>query len=489
MEGVEMNVDVLIVGAGISGIGAAAHLAKRCPNKTYCIVEQRQNIGGTWDLFRYPGVRSDSDMHTFGYRFKPWLQEKAIAEGPLINEYLHETVTEYAIAENIRFGYTVITADWSSPNANWTITARREIDGVECQFIANFLYMCSGYYNFSKGYKPTFKGEDNFAGPVIHPQHWPEELDYKNKRIVVIGSGATAVTIVPAIAETAAQVTMLQRSPTYIVSRPSIDRIAQFMGKLIPAKWAYNLTRQRNIWLSRFIYRRSRSNPDSVSDKIIKLARIEMPDLADFETHFTPKYSPWEQRLCLAPDGDIFKTLANGKAKIVTDLIDRFTEKGVLLKSGKELEADIIVTATGLNISLLGQLKMSVNGTVIDLSKHVWYKGVMFNDIPNMVNVFGYVNASWTLKVDIVADYVCRLFATMDKKQVTIAYPHLRDRAMQRTSFVEDFSPGYVMRSLDILPKNGDRHPWRLLQDYATDKKILIQEPVDDGVIVFSRAE
>lgn len=485
----EMNVDVLIVGAGLSGIGAAAHLSMQCPNKTYSIIEQRQNIGGTWDLFRYPGIRSDSDMHTFGYRFKPWLHEKAIADGPLINEYLHDTVNEYGISKNIRFGYRVIVADWSSLEANWTITALREVDGQKLQFKANFLFMCSGYYNYAHGYKPEFKGEDTFQGRVIHPQHWPEDLDYADKRVVVIGSGATAVTIVPVMAETAAHVTMLQRSPTYMVSRPSIDRFAQFVRKLLPTKMAYAMTRWRNIWLQRVIYRRARANPTLLGNKIIAMAHKEMPNLADFDLHFTPKYPLWEQRLCLVPDSDMFKTLANGKAQVVTDHIECFTKKGILLKSGKELEADIIVTATGLNLSLLGQTMFSVNGSAIDLANHVYYKGAMFNDIPNMVSIFGYVNASWTLKTDIVADYVCRLLATMDQKQVMIATPHLDDPDMPRCPFVEGFSSGYIARSLDKLPKNGDRHPWRLLQDYAAEKKILTQEPIEDGVMVFGNAE
>lgn len=485
----EMNVDVLIVGAGASGIGVAAHLTMQCPNKTYCIIEQRQNLGGTWDLFRYPGIRSDSDMHTFGYRFKPWLHEKSIADGPLIKEYLHDTVNEYDIHKNIRFGYQVLTADWSSAEANWTITARREIDGQKLQFKANFLFMCSGYYNYAKGYKPEFKGEETFGGRVIHPQHWPEDLDYANKRVIVIGSGATAVTIVPVMAETATNVTMLQRSPTYMVSRPSIDGFAQFVSRLLPTKMAYAMTRWRNIWLQRFIYRKARANPASTGEKIISLARKEMPDLADFEEHFTPKYAPWEQRLCLVPDSDMFKALSSGKAEVVTDHIECFTEKGILLKSGKELEADIIVTATGLNLSLLGELNLSVNGAAINLANHVWYKGIMFNDIPNMFNIFGYVNASWTLKTDIVADYVCRLFVAMDEKKKTIANPHLDDPNIPRLPFVEDFSSGYITRSLDKLPKNGDRHPWRLLQDYAADKKILTQEPVEDGVMVFGNAE
>ena len=482
------DVDVLIVGAGLSGIGAAAHLTMQCPGKTYAIVEQRADMGGTWDLFRYPGIRSDSDMHTLGYRFKPWLHEKTIADGPAIWDYIHETANEYGITKNIRFGHRVLGADWSSADASWTVRARREEDGVDVQFRANFLFMCAGYYNYDEGYKPEFPGEESFKGQVIHPQHWPDDLDYTGKQVVVIGSGATAVTIVPVIAQKAAKVTMLQRSPTYMVSRPAIDPFSKFVRKILPEKAAYAITRWRNINWQRLVYWQARKNPVKIGDKLLDEARKAMPDYANFDQDFKPRYGPWEQRLCLVPDADMFNAINAGAARIVTDHIDRFTENGILLKSGQELPADIIVSATGLNLVLLGQTDLTVDGAAVDLANHVNYKGVMFNDIPNMASVFGYVNASWTLKTDIVADYVCRLIQEMDKKGAKIANPHLNEPAMPRLPFVEDFSSGYFARSFDKLPKNGDRHPWRVLQNYAAEKKILTRDPVDDGIMVFGKA-
>ena len=482
------DLDMVIVGAGLSGIAAAAHLKMNCPNKSYTILEQRADMGGTWDLFRYPGIRSDSDMHTLGYRFKPWLHEKTIADGPAIHEYVHETADEYGITSNINFRHRVTGASWSSEEAKWTVTARREEDGEEVQFRANFLFMCAGYYNYDQGYRPDFPSEEAFGGKIIHPQHWPEDLDYSGKKVVVIGSGATAVTIVPVMAETAEKVTMLQRSPTWMVSAPAIDPFSKFLRKFLPEKLAYSITRFRNINMQRLVYWRARSAPDKVGDKLLTAARDLLPDYENFETDFKPKYGPWEQRLCLVPDEDMFSAIKSGKAEITTDHIDKFTKNGILLKSGKELEADIIVTATGLNLVLLGQTELSVDGVKVDLGQKVNYKGVMFNDIPNMASVFGYVNASWTLKTDIVCDYVCRLLKTMDAKGATIANPKLTDPDMPRLPFVDDFSSGYFARSFDKLPKNGDKHPWRVLQNYAAEKKILTKEPVDDGIMVFSKA-
>lgn len=478
--------DVLIVGAGLSGVGAAAHLTMQCPNKKFAIIEQRTDMGGTWDLFRYPGIRSDSDMHTLGYRFKPWLHEKTIADGPAILDYVHETADEYGITPKIRFGHRVLSADWSSADAKWTVTAKRLEDGKKVKFTANFLLMCSGYYNYDRGYKPDFKDEKKYKGLMIHPQFWPEDFDHAGKKIVVIGSGATAVTIVPVMARTAAKVTMLQRSPTYMVSRPAIDPFSKFVRRFLPEKLAYALTRFRNINMQRFVYWRARKAPAKVGEHLIEMARKEMPSVSEFDTHFVPRYGPWEQRLCLVPDSDMFEAIESGHAEVVTDHIDRFTEKGILLKSGKELEADAIVTATGLELVTMGQTNMSVDGKPVNLSDHVYYKGVMFNDIPNMASVFGYVNASWTLKTDIVADYVCRLLHVMDDKNAKIANPHLDDSDMPRLPMVEDFSSGYFARAFDKLPKNGDRHPWRVLQNYAAEKKILTEDRVDDGVMIFS---
>ena len=482
------DVDLLIVGAGLSGIAAAAHLTMQCPGKTYRILEQRDDMGGTWDLFRYPGIRSDSDMHTLGYRFKPWLNEKTIADGPAIHEYVHETADEYDITPNINFRHRVLRASWSSETAQWTVTARREEDGSEVEYRANFLFMCAGYYNYDEGYRPDFPGQENFKGTVIHPQHWPENFDYSGKKVTVIGSGATAVTIVPVMAEAAEKVTMLQRSPTFMVSAPAIDPFSKTLRKILPEKMAYAITRWRNINYQRMVYWRARKAPDKVGKKILDMARKSMPDYENFDTDFVPKYGPWEQRLCLVPDENMFKAVNSGKAEIVTDHVDHWTETGIKLKSGKEIEADVIVTATGLNLVLLGQTDLTVDGEAVNLADKVNYKGVMFNDIPNMASVFGYVNASWTLKTDIVCDYVCKLLNVMDAKGVQIANPHLDDPDMPRLPFVDDFSSGYFARSFDKLPKNGDRHPWRVLQNYAAEKKILTKEPVDDGVMVFSKA-
>ncbi len=482
----ETDVDVLIVGAGLSGIGAAAHLVMQCPNKSYAIVEQRADMGGTWDLFRYPGIRSDSDMHTLGYRFKPWLHEKTIADGPAIHEYVRQTANEYGINPHIHFGHRAMSADWSSSEARWHVTAKAVDGGAERHFAARFLFMCSGYYDYDAGYTPDFAGSGDFGGQIVHPQHWPEGLDYHGKNVTVIGSGATAVTIVPVIAQAGAQVTMLQRSPTYMVSRPAIDPFSKFIRKIMPEKLAYAITRWRNINMQRFTYWYARKSPEKMGAKLIDMARKELPASVDVDTHFVPRYNPWEQRLCLIPDSDMFKAISQGKAEIVTDHIDHFTKTGIALTSGKHIDADIIITATGLNLVTMGKTVISVDKAVVNFGEHFNYKGVMYNDIPNLASVFGYINASWTLKTDIVADYVCRLLKEMDRKGAVVANPKLTDPDMPRLPFVKDFSSGYFARSLDKLPKNGDRHPWRVLQDYAAEKKILTQEPVDDGVMVFS---
>jgi monooxygenase len=478
--------DVLIVGAGLSGIGAAAHLAMDCPYKSYTILEQRADMGGTWDLFRYPGIRSDSDMHTLGYRFKPWLHEKTIADGPAIWDYVHETADEYAIKPNIRFRHRVLSADWSSETARWTVTARHEDSGETLRYTANFLYMAAGYYDYDQGYRPDFPGEADFKGTIIHPQHWPEDMDYSGKKVVVIGSGATAVTIVPVMARTAAKVSMLQRTPTWMVSRPAIDGFSKLLRKFLPEMMAYNITRFRNINWQRFVYRQARKDPAKMGERLLDMAKKELPADIDIGKHFTPPYGPWEQRLCLIPDSDMYQAISNGSAEVVTDHIDHFTASGIKLKSGRELEADIIVTATGLNLVTLGKTKLSVDGKATSAAEHFNYKGVMFSDIPNLVSVFGYVNASWTLKSDIVAQYVCRLLKAMDAKGAKIANPKLGPTNMPRLPFVEDFTSGYFARSFDSLPANGDRHPWRVLQDYHAEKKILTKDPVDDGTLVFS---
>jgi monooxygenase len=476
--------DVLIVGAGLSGIGAAAHLTMQCPGKSYAIIEQRADMGGTWDLFRYPGIRSDSDMHTLGYRFKPWLHEKTIADGPAIWDYVQETADEYGIRPHIRFKTRVLSADWSSETARWTVTARHEESGIEVKYTANFLFMCAGYYNYDEGYRPEFPGEESFTGQIIHPQHWPDDLDYNGKKVVVIGSGATAVTIVPVMAQTATHVTMLQRTPTWMVSRPAKDAFANNLRKILPVKLAYRITRFKNIWWQRIVYNEARKKPAKMAEKLLNETRKSLP-ASVVDAHFTPSYGPWEQRLCLVPDSDMFNAVNSGRAEVVTDHIDQFTPTGIKLKSGRMLDADIIVTATGLNLVTLGQTALSIDGNPTQLSKHFNYKGVMFSDIPNLASVFGYINASWTLKTDIVADYVCRLLNVMDQKGVKIANPQLGDTDMPRLPFVSDFSSGYFARSFDNLPVNGDRHPWRVLQDYHAEKKILTKDAIDDGTLVF----
>lgn len=479
--------DILIIGAGLSGIGAAAHLRMTHPGKSFTILEQREDIGGTWDLFRYPGIRSDSDMHTLGYRFKPWLHEKTIADGPNIYEYINETADEYDARAHIRFGTRVLNADWSSEDARWTVTAMRTEDGREVQYRANFLIMCSGYYDYEEGYRPDFPGEENYKGRFIHPQKWPEDLDYSGKKIVVIGSGATAVTIVPVMAEKAEKVTMLQRSPTWIYSTPAIDPVSKFLRKIISKKAAYAITRFKNITWQRLGYWRARTAPDKMAKRLLKETKKAMPDYENLERDFKPRYNPWDQRVCLAPDGDIFESIKNGGAEVVTDHIDKFTESGIKLKSGEELEADIVVTATGLNLVLFGHAQLRVDGEPINMAQHYFYKGTMFNDIPNMVTVFGYINASWTLKTDIACEYICRLLAEMDAQGADIATPHLADKNMPQLPMVDDFSSGYFARSLDKLPKNGDQHPWRIVQNYKAEKKILTKEPVNDGVMQFTK--
>ncbi len=478
--------DVLIVGAGLSGIGAAAHLKMQSPNKSFALIEQRADMGGTWDLFRYPGIRSDSDMHTLGYRFKPWTEAKAIADGASIHRYVHETAEEYDLREHIYFGHRVISAHWSTNKACWKIITARTSDNSEVVFTANFLFMCSGYYDYEQGYRPQFPDEEKFKGQIIHPQHWPNDLDYSGKKVVVIGSGATAVTIVPVMAQTAAKVTMLQRTPTYMVSQPSEDWFANGLRKILPVKMAYAITRWRNIGWQRFVYRISRKYPEMMKAKLLKAARKSLPDYPNFKRDFVPPYNPWEQRLCLVPDNDMYDAIAAGKAEIITDHIAHFDADGIALASGQHVKADIIITATGLNLVTLGKTALHVDGRAVQLADHVNYKGVMFNDIPNMVSVFGYVNASWTLKTDIVADYVCRLLKIMDIKGAKIANPHLENADMPRFPFVSDFSSGYFARAFDQLPKNGDQHPWRVLQDYKAEKRILTREPVDDAIMQFS---
>ena len=472
--------DVLILGAGVSGIGAACHLKMKCPQHNFAILEGRDCIGGTWDLFRYPGIRSDSDMYTLGYRFKPWKSAKAIADGPSIRSYIRETATEHGINQHIRFGHKVTSAAWDSETARWTVTTNKST--LTCRF----LYMCSGYYNYGQGHRPTWEGEAEFKGQIIHPQFWPESLDYKGKRVVVIGSGATAVTLVPAMADTAAHVTMLQRSPTWMVSRPGSDAIANALKAILPAQMAYDIVRWKNVTLGQYFYKQTRNNPGKVRELLLKRLAKLLPADYDLETHFTPGYNPWDQRLCLVPDADLFNAITAGKAEIVTDQIAKFEAGGIRLHNGKLLEADIIVTATGLRLEALGGMTVTVDGETRRTADALAYKGMMFSGIPNLAQSFGYINASWTLRSDLIADYVCRLLNHMRKAGVDIATPTpAADVVPERLAM--DLQSGYVQRGADALPRSGNRAPWMVTADYKYDRKELMEGPVTDEM-AFAKA-
>ncbi len=481
--------DVLIIGAGLSGIDAGWHLTKFAPKKSFVILENRERIGGTWDLFRYPGIRSDSDMLTMGYRFRPWTHQSAISPGEAIREYVTETAKDAGVDKHIRFRNKVARASWDSATARWTVEAeKRDASGraETVTYTANFIFSCAGYYRYSEGYTPEFKGRENFKGQIVHPQHWPESLDYAGKRIVVIGSGATAVTLVPNLAKTA-HVTMLQRSPTYYVSRPEKDAMANVLRKFLPASWAYAIPRWRNIILQRFFFNRARQKPEQVKEFLIKGVKDLLPDGYDVATHFTPKYNPWDQRLCLVPDADMFDAIKEGRAEVVTDHIDTFTEKGIKLKSGRELEADIIVTATGLQLEVMGGMEVAVDGRKVDFGETFTYKGLMYSGVPNLASVFGYTNASWTLRADLICEWVTRLLNKMDEKGVQIATPTLADPNMKPEPWL-DFSSGYVVRAVAMLPKQGPKAPWRQNQNYFTDIKEMRKAPIEDEALVFSKA-
>jgi monooxygenase len=478
--------DVLIVGAGISGIGAGYHLQENCPDSSYAIFEARDDIGGTWDLFRYPGIRSDSDMYTLGYSFQPWTHSKAIADGPAILDYLRDTMREYGIDRHIRFRHRVRRASWSTPLARWLVEVERgearEIAYVTC----NFLFMCSGYYDYASGYTPQFPGSERFAGRIVHPQKWTSDIDYANQRVVVIGSGATAVTLVPEMAKSAAHVIMLQRSPTYVISRPAEDFIANGLRRVLPARIAYGITRWKNVLLGMLFFRLSRSRPESIKKLILDGVRKALGPDYDVATHFTPRYNPWDQRLCLVPNGDLFEAINAGRASIVTDQIETFTEHGIRLRSGAHLAADIIVTATGLNLQLLGGMQVNVDGREIDFARTLNYKGMMFSGVPNLASSFGYTNASWTLKCDLTCAYVCRLLRHMQKHGYRQCTPTNDDPSISEVPWI-DFSSGYVQRALPKLPKQGSKVPWKLHQNYALDILMLRFGSIDDGVMEFSR--
>ncbi len=480
------HVDVIVVGAGISGIGAAYHLQAHSPDRSFTILEGRSDLGGTWDLFRYPGVRSDSDMHTLGYSFKPWRGAKSIADGPSILAYLRETVAEFGIERHIRFDHRVTTAEWSSDDARWTVTSHRTDTAGTVTITCSFLFMCSGYYSYRGGYTPEFAGRDRFRGRIVHPQEWPGDLDVEGRRVVVIGSGATAMTLVPAMAAGAGHVTMLQRSPTYVVSRPDRDPIANGLRRVLPDRLAYALTRKKNAVLGEMFYQQTRTKPQKVKQKLLDLVRQELGDEA-VERHFTPRYDPWDQRLCLIPNGDLYDAIRSGRASVVTDHIENFTETGIHLTSGEHLDADIIVTATGLQLVTVGEVDFVVDGDPVDFSRAWTYKGIAYSDVPNLASSFGYINASWTLRSDMICEFVCRLLNHMRDTGTDICVPRLRpsDANMPQRPWIEDFSANYMQRMMPMLPKQGDREPWINTQSYSADRALIARAPIDDDVMHF----
>lgn len=476
--------DVLIIGAGLSGIGAAVHLQKDSPNKTYAILEGREAIGGTWDLFRYPGVRSDSDMYTLGYNFKPWTSSEGIADGKDIRDYINETASEHDINKNIRFGHKVITSSWSSETARWTVEIQLTATGETRFYECNFLLCCTGYYNYDHGFEPKFAGSEDFKGDIIHPQKWDENYDYTGKKVVVIGSGATAVTLVPAMTEKAKHVTMLQRSPSYVLAVPQDDPIVNGLRKFLPESWVYRIIRTRNISFTSLMFKYCQSFPNASRRLILKLIKKEVGEDFDMK-HFSPKYNPWDERLCAVPDGDMFKVLREGKASIVTDHIDRFTENGITLKSGETLDADIIITATGLDVQLFGKMKLIVDGKEFIANEKMVYRGVLLEDLPNAGMVFGYTNASWTLKADLITEWMCRLLNHMDATGKKIVMPRNLDNSVEHQPFI-DMQSGYVQRALSMAPQQGSKLPWKLYQNYALDMATLRFGKVNDNTLAFS---
>jgi len=479
------HVDVLIVGAGISGIGAAYHLKTRLPGKSFAILEGREAIGGTWDLFRYPGIRSDSDLHTFGYEFKPWTDKHAIAPADAILDYLRETVEENDIGRHIRFGHKVLGASWSTDDARWTVRVRRTDGGEPFELTCAVLFSAAGYYDYAAGFTPHFEGSEDFAGTILHPQQWPEDLDYAGKRVVVIGSGATAITLVPAMTDKAAHVTMLQRSPSYVITLPGQDPIANGLRRVFSDERAYALTRRLNIMRQRLVYDLSQRYPRVVRALLRAATKHQLPDGCDVDTHFKPSYDPWDQRLCVVPDGDLFKAIRAGRASVVTDRIERFTERGIQLASGAELEADIIVTATGLNLLALGGMELTVDGTDVQVGETLTYKSMMLSGVPNFAFAVGYTNSSWTLKVDLVCEHLCRMLAHMDSRGYDTMLPVNDDPSIERRPLL-DFQAGYVQRAIDRFPKQGSRGPWTVAMNYAADRKRLRHGPVEDPALRFT---
>jgi monooxygenase len=482
------HLDVLIVGAGLSGVGAACHLEERLPGKTYAILEARADLGGTWDLFRYPGIRSDSDMHTLGYKFRPWTDSKTIADGESILRYVRDTARDHGVDERIRFHHRVVRAEWSTPDSRWTVEAKRSDTGETARLTCDFLWACSGYYRYDEGYTPDFPGVERYRGRIVHPQHWTDDIEYAGKRVIVIGSGATAVTLVPALAERAEKVTMLQRSPTYIASLPANDPLANRLRGRLPDRAVYGLVRWKNVLLQLFSYQLSRHWPALLKALIRTGVRRALPDGYDVDTHFKPNYDPWDQRLCLVPDGDLFEAISDGRAEVVTDRIAGFTETGIALESGAELEADLIVTATGLNLLFLGGMELVLDGAEVDLPTAFIYRGMMLSGVPNLVFTVGYSNASWTLKADLVAEYVCRLLSHMDARGYNRCVPEVGDDPITERPLLA-LNSGYVLRSLHEFPKQGSKTPWRLHQNYPLDLGTLRLSAIDDGTMKFSAGE
>ncbi|MDP9142485.1 MAG: NAD(P)/FAD-dependent oxidoreductase [Pseudomonadota bacterium] len=476
--------DVLIIGAGLSGIGTACQLAEAFPQKRMAILERRESIGGTWDLFRYPGIRSDSDMASFGFKFRPWNDPKVLADGEGIRNYIRETAREYGVEQNIHFGLKTTQANWCSRQRHWTVTALHEASGETRNYTAKYLISCTGYYNHDKGFLPNFPGVDNFKGQCIHPQHWPENLDYSGNKVVVIGSGATAVTLVPAMAGTAAHVTMLQRSPSYVFSLSNRDKLSDALAKFLPTKLVHELARKRNILIQRGLYESCKRWPQLMRKWLLSRVRKQIGPNVDMR-HFTPNYMPWDERLCAVPDGDLFKALRSGQASVVTDQIETFTETGIRLKSGQQLDADIIITATGLNLQMLGGMQLSVDNVARPMNQQMTYKGVLVQNLPNMAWIFGYTNAPWTLKSDLAGAYLCRLMQHMDDQGLDVAVPRDTEDCALDDSIMGALRSGYVQRAKDTQPRQGSKLPWRVLNDFGRDTKMLLEEPIDDGVLCF----
>jgi len=482
-----MNYDVVIVGAGISGIGAAYNLQKSCPNKSFAIFEGRENIGGTWDLFKYPGIRSDSDMHTMGFRFKPWTDPKTIADGPAILKYLNEAADENHLREKIQFNTKVKTAHWDSSSAYWKLGIETGDDGNIKDVNCKILYLCGGYYNYDEGYLPEFEGYDEFEGELIHPQKWPEDLNYEDKKVVVIGSGATAVTIVPAMADKVSKITMLQRSPTYYMSAPDQRPFDGIIKKFTTDRIGYFLIRWKNILLGRFFVSQIKKRPEKYKDLLIQGVKSQLGEGYDIDKHFTPKYQPWDQRLCFVPNGDMFKAIRKGKAEVVTDTINRFTKNGILLDSGDQIEADIIVTATGLNMQLLNGIDITIDNEKLDISERIQYKTMMFSDVPNLIATFGYTTASWTLGADLTSEYACKLINLMDSKGMDYFYPEAGSDVKGNGDFL-DLNSGYIQRVADKLPKQGSRDPWINTQNYLKDLFQVRFKSIEDSDLKFKKA-